>query len=84
MFLYQDSRFQNACASTGRTARRLAVKGVQLSAVVVAGIGSASAAIPAGVSTALGDAASDAGSIGGLALVAVVAAVAFKYARRAL
>ncbi|WP_084675394.1 MULTISPECIES: major capsid protein [Methylomicrobium] len=44
----------------------------------------AAAAVPAGVSTALGDAAADAATIGGLALVAVVAAVAFQYMRRAL
>lgn len=44
----------------------------------------ASAAVPVGVSTALGDSATDAATIGGLALVAVVAAVSLKYARRAL
>jgi hypothetical protein len=44
----------------------------------------AAAAVPADVSTALGDAAADAATVGGLALVAVVAAVAFKYLRRGL
>ncbi|WP_333877514.1 major capsid protein [Methylobacter sp.] len=50
----------------------------------IAMVGTASAAVPAGVTTALGDAASDALSVGGLAMVAIVAAVAFKYMRRAL
>jgi hypothetical protein len=44
----------------------------------------ASAAVPAGVTDAMADAAADAATIGGLALVAVVAAVAFKYVRRGL
>lgn len=52
--------------------------------LVAVSIGSASAAVPAAVSTALGDAATDAVTVGGLAMVAVVAAVAFKYLRRAL
>ena len=42
------------------------------------------AAVPAAVTTALGDAATDAATIGGLALVAIIAAVGLKYARRAL
>lgn len=47
-------------------------------------IGAANAAVPTGVSSALGDAATDAATVGGLALVAVVAAAAFKYLRRGL
>jgi hypothetical protein len=50
----------------------------------LASVGAASAAVPAGVSTSLGDAATDAATVGGLALVAIVSAVAFKYMRRAL
>lgn len=46
-------------------------------------VGSASAAVPASVSTALGDAATDVATVGGLAIVAVLAGVVFKYMRRA-
>lgn len=55
-----------------------------VSTLFVLGMGHAMAAVPAGVETALGDAAVDAAKIGGLALVAIIAAVGLKYARRAL
>lgn len=42
------------------------------------------AAIDEGISTALSDAKADVLTIGGLALVVIVAAAAFKYMRRAL
>lgn len=58
--------------------------GLAAVATVTASIGTASAALPADVSSALGDAATDAGIVGGAALVAIIAAAAFKYARRAL
>lgn len=53
-------------------------------AVSVLGMSTAIAAVPTEVTTAMGNAAADAAEIGGLALIAVIAAVAFKYARRAL
>lgn len=56
-------------------------------ALVVLGFGvagSAAAAVPAGVTTALSDAATDAGTVGSAALVAIIAAAAFKYIRRAV
>lgn len=49
-----------------------------------AGIGSAMAAVDVSVTTALSDAATDVGTIGSAVLVALVAAAAFKYVRRAL
>lgn len=58
--------------------------GSGVAAVSVLSMSQAMAAVPAGVTTALGDAATDAAAIGGLALVAIIAAVALKYARRAL
>lgn len=51
---------------------------------IAAGLQTAQAAVPAGATSALGDAATDAATVGGLALVAVVAAAAFKYLRRGL
>lgn len=42
------------------------------------------AALDAGVTTALGDAKSNVAEIGGLVLIVLVAAAAFKYMRRAL
>ncbi len=54
------------------------------SAVLVAGIAPAMAAIDEGVTTALGDAKADVATVGGLVLVVLVAAAAFKYVRRAL
>jgi hypothetical protein len=50
----------------------------------LASITSAYAAVPADVTTALTDAKTDVITVAGLALVAVLAAVAFKYMRRAL
>ena len=47
-------------------------------------ISSSYAAVSATVSTALGDAATDVGTVGALVLVAIVAAATFKYIRRAL
>lgn len=54
-----------------------------LSAIALAST-SAFAALPVNVTTAMTDATADAAELGGLALVAILAAVAFKYARRAL
>jgi len=45
---------------------------------------SAHAAIPANVSTALGDALTDAGGVAALALIIVVAIAAFKYMKSAV
>lgn len=44
----------------------------------------AQAAVPVAVTTALGDAATDGAAVAGLALIAVVTVVAFKYMRRGL
>lgn len=46
--------------------------------------GSASAAVPADVTTNLQTLATDVAAVGSLVLIAIVAAVAFKYLRRAL
>ncbi len=46
--------------------------------------GSAQAAVPASVTTALTDAAADAVTVAGLALAIIVGIAAFKYMRRAL
>lgn len=53
-------------------------------AVLVASATPAFAAIDEGVTTALGDAKADVLTVGGLVLVVLVAAAAFKYVRRAL
>lgn len=61
-------------------------KNVLVSTVVllVASVGSASAAVDAGVTTALGTAATDGATIGGAVLAVIVGIAAFKYLRRAL
>lgn len=46
--------------------------------------GQAHAALPEGVTTALGDAKTDVMTVGGLVLVVVIAAAAFKLIRRAI
>lgn len=60
----------------------------QLKALFVAGsslaTGSAFAAVPADVTTALSDATGDAATIGAAVLVLIVGIAAFKYMRRAL
>ncbi len=60
----------------------------QLKALFVAGsslvAGSAFAAVPAEVTTAMTDAGTDAAVIGGAVLVVIVGIAAFKYMRRAL
>jgi len=52
------------------------------SLMVVGGV--ANAAVSAGVTTALSDAATDVGTVGAAVLIAIVAAATFKYIRRAL
>jgi len=42
------------------------------------------AAVPANVSTALGDGLADAGTVAGLALIIVISIAVFKYMRRAV
>lgn len=60
----------------------------QLKALFVAGsafaTGSAFAAVPAEVTTAISDAGTDAAVIGGAVLVVIVGIAAFKYMRRAM
>jgi hypothetical protein len=46
--------------------------------------GSAHAAVPAGVTTALGDALTDSVTVAGLALVVIIGIAAFKFMRRAV
>lgn len=55
-----------------------------LSLAVLAAPASAFAAVPANVSTALGDALADASTVAGLALIIVVAVAAFKYMKGAV
>lgn len=54
------------------------------SAVTLSAASVVHAAVPSSVSTALGDAATDTLTVGGLAFTAILAAVVFKYWRRAL
>lgn len=54
------------------------------SAVVLVPIGSAMAAVPADVTTALTDAKSDATTVAGTVIAIIVAIAAFSYMRRAL
>ena len=51
---------------------------------VLVGVTSAQAAVPAGVSTALADAGTDAATIAGLALAIVIAIYGFKAMRKGL
>lgn len=55
-----------------------------LSLAVLVAPASAFAAVPANVSTALGDALADATTVAGLALIIVVAVAAFKYMKSAV
>lgn len=61
-----------------RTLARLAL----IPAAVVASANSAMAAVPAEVTTALGDMKTDALTVCGLVLVAIIAVVAFKFMRK--
>jgi len=60
------------------------LKFVSGSALVVAGIGSASAAVDAAVTTAISGAGTDAASVGVAVLVVIVGIYAFKLLRKAL
>ncbi|MCQ8130468.1 major capsid protein [Methylomonas rivi] len=51
-------------------------------ALVSASVGSAMAAVPADVTTALGDAKTDAAAVAGLFLIAIIAIAAFKLMQR--
>lgn len=51
-------------------------------AALVGSVGSAMAAVPADVSTALTDAKADALTVAGLALIVIIGIAAFKYMRR--
>lgn len=55
-----------------------------LLALVSLFLGEVYAAVPAAVTTALGDAKTDSIEVAGLALVVIVAVAAFKYMRRAV
>lgn len=63
---------------TKKTALRLAAIG----GTVAASAGSAMAAVPTEVTTALADMKADALTVAGLVLVAVIAVVAFKFMRK--
>jgi len=67
-----------------QTARKYGRSLVAGSVVMAAGIAPAMAAVGTEVSTALTDAKADVMTVGGLVLVVIVAAAAFKYMRRAL
>ncbi len=64
-----------------QTLRRVAAP---VTAGALALAGAAHAALPAGVETALTDAKTDVMTVGGLVLVVVIAAAAFKLIRRAI
>ena len=55
-----------------------------IGATTAAMVGSAHAAVPTNVSTAITDAGADAATVGGLVLVAVIGIYAIKFIRRAL
>lgn len=57
---------------------------LSVSALMLAGVGSAFAEVPASVTTSLTSATADVATVGGLAFAVIVAAAAFKYMRRAL
>lgn len=57
---------------------------IGVSSLFLSLIGGAQAAVPASVTTALGDAATDSATVAGLALAVVVGIAAFRYMRRAL
>lgn len=59
-------------------------KRILIGSSLISFAGSVFAAVPTEVSTALTDAATDVVSVGGLALIAIVGAAAFKYMRRSL
>ena len=84
MFLDQESRFHNVAATANRKSRRMAAKGVAVVSVLAASINSASAAVDAGVTTAIANAGTDGATIGGAVLAVIVGISAFKYLRRAL
>lgn len=67
-----------------QTARKYGRSLVVGSALMAAGVAPAMAAVGVDVTTALSDAKADVGTVGGLVLVVIVAAAAFKYMRRAL
>lgn len=62
--------------------RNIAKKVGAASALAVAGVGSASAAVDTAVSTALSDAQTDVGTIGAAALLIVIAIAVYKYMKR--
>lgn len=68
-------KYYNACKKYGRKA---AATGTGL----VVMTGNAMAAVPAEVTTALGDAKTDTLAVAGLSLVIIIAVAAFKYMRR--
>jgi hypothetical protein len=53
-------------------------------AIVLAGVGSAHAAVPANVQTALDNLSADALTVAGIVLAAIVAVYAFKFIRKGL
>jgi uncharacterized YccA/Bax inhibitor family protein len=63
---------------------KMITKAAVVSAVMFATAMPAFAAVSVDVTTALGDAKADVATIGGLVLVVIIAAAAFKYLRRAL
>lgn len=60
------------------------IKRVGLVGSLTLAAGSAMAAVPADVTTALGDAKTDSLVVAGLALVVIIAIAAFKFMRRAI
>lgn len=69
---------------TGKTCRSLKLKNYLAIPLLFGMFGTAQAAVPAGVTTALGDGLTDATAVAALALIIVVGIAVFKYMRRAL
>lgn len=64
--------------------KALKIRLAAVPAFVLASVGTAHAAIPAGVSTALEDLSTDALTVAGIVLAAIVAVYAFKFIRKGL
>lgn len=64
--------------------KALALRLAAIPAVVAASMGSAMAAVPANVSTALDGLSADAVTVAGIVLAAIVAVYAFKFIRKGL
>lgn len=81
---YSTARKGQITKSIGLLKMKLANKLMLVGATLVAGISSASAAVDAGVTTAITTAGADASTVGAAVLVVIVGIFAFKLLRKAL